>query len=124
MVEDFVGTMVEGVIDNTLTQDQVDVSRLCFPEAHTSLAAKVAEQIAEVEFIPEAKIGVLRKLVGSSIDLKSSGSFLSVTQGAHAAPQNEVARGGNFNQLKNQSNRAILPLQGPLQSGAGPAFLT
>ena len=124
VVEDFVGTMVEGVIDNTLTQDQVDVSRLCFPEAHASLAAKVAEQIAEVEFIPEAKIGVLRKLVGSSIDLKSSGSFLSVTQGAHAVPQNEVARGGNFNQLKNQSNRAILPLQGPLQSGAGPAFLT
>ena len=127
VAEDYAKTMVDGCINNTITQQQCDFSRVAFPENHATLATALMERLSDLEpgtVIPQAKLSVLHKVLGESAGLVLSGSFISVTQGAHAVPQNEVARGGNFNQLKNQSNRAILPLQGPLQSGAGPAFLT
>jgi hypothetical protein len=114
--------MVQGCINNTITQEQCDFSRIAFPQNHSTFATALAEGLADMDpsvTISPAKYSVLKKVLGQSVDVTLSGAFVSVTQGAHAQPQETPASGGNFNALRGQPGRAILPSQGPLQSGPG-----
>jgi hypothetical protein len=122
LAENYTETMVQGCINNTITQEQCDFSRIAFPQNHSTFATALAEGLADMDpsvTISPAKYSVLKKVLGQSVDVTLSGAFVSVTQGAHAQPQETPASGGNFNALRGQPGRAILPSQGPLQSGPG-----
>tara|TARA_R100000808_G_scaffold5803_2_gene17525 strand:+ start:30845 stop:35527 length:4683 start_codon:yes stop_codon:yes gene_type:complete len=126
VADNYTETMVNGCINNTITQDQCDFSRVAFPENHATFATALSSALAELEpgVMPPEKMSVFKKVLGPMIDPTFGGAFVAVTQGAHAQPQEPAASGGNFNALRGQPGRAILPSQGPLQEGAGSPVIT
>ena len=126
VADNYTETMVNGCIDNTITQDQCDFSRVSFPENHATFATALSSGLAELEpgVMPPEKMSVFKKVLGSMIDPTLGGAFVAVTQGAHAQPQQAASSGGNLNALRGQPGRAILPSQGPLQEGAGSPVIT
>ena len=120
MAESPIQTCVDGILDGTITHKQCEMMQVCFPYIYEQMCVGLTERLADKgEDIPYSKALVLTKFLGPEMHPTLSGGFISVVQGMHAQPQEQMQTGGNINALRKQPGRAILPSQGPLQSGPG-----
>ena len=120
LAESPVQTTIDGLRDRTITHKQCEMLQVAYPFIYEQLCVGLTERLADRgEELPYSGALVVAKFLGSEMHPTLSGAFISVVQGMHAQPQEQMQAGGNINALRKQPGREILPSQGPLQSGPG-----
>ena len=117
--------MCQKYADGTLSNQEIDMCRSCFPDGWEAVNMGIQQKLAEarqkaidegkeVPRLSYSKRLLLDKAMGGNIEGTMSGEFiltLNETSGpSQQGPVNQT-KGRNFNPLKKGVDRATLPLQ-------------
>ncbi len=125
LCEDPINVMCQKYADGTLSNQEIDMCRSCFPDGWEAVNMGIQQKLAEarqkaidegkeVPRLSYSKRLLLDKAMGGNIEGTMSGEFiltLNETSGpSQQGPVNQT-KGRNFNPLKKGVDRATLPLQ-------------